>query len=383
MSELPFWSFVCEADQFLARRVTGGRERPQTLWVDKLPEGHSKYLWVTKMNENLVVIYLYVVFMVGWSLCMFFGYRNLKRAGESPELLMWLSLIIWPLAFVTYIHSVKLVRESARIRAQREAELARERAQRIAELAGLEVQRKEEDRRKEAEARQRAAEQRAQSQRALTIRLSGLVSKSAETAATLPPLVRAAEKSLDLAEEEFQDGAFAPFWDAVEEATNKLAYFDTTVQQLINNSEHYNREASELETPAPPFQIGLNTLPDATQTVSRMRGIVRRAQKDIGFAMIYEQRRTNLLLVSGFVNLGQAIGELGDRLDSSLDHLSSAIGISISELGSDISASHMSMTSNLTAELERSRKQAASDAETRREHERKELELLDNIQRRS
>ena len=88
------------------------------------------------------------------------------------------------------------------------------------------------------------------------------------------------------------------------------------MQRLIQNSHFYTEEAPKLETPPPPFQLGLQTLPDASHTANRMRAVVRRAQKDFHFATIYEQRKTNQLLVAGFSSLGQAINELGDRLDS-------------------------------------------------------------------
>ena len=238
-----------------------------------------------------------------------------------------------------------------------------------------ELDRKQREREEQA---RRVAEQ----QRALAVRLNDLVSDSTRTAATLPNLVRSAETTIDLAEQEFEDGAFAPFWDAVEQAANKLASFEATIQKLIQNSSFYTGEAPKLQTPPPPFQLGLETLPDASHTANRMRAVVRRAQKDFHFATIYEQRKTNQLLVAGFSTLGHAINELGDRLDSSLERLASSVSIGISDLASDITSAQERMTSKLSAELELSREQAATDSEAQREHERKEEEMLDNIQRR-
>lgn len=240
----------------------------------------------------------------------------------------------------------------------------------------------EEWRKQEIKNRKRDAEEHAAAQRTLATRLSNVVNDSIHSAANLSTLLRSAEEKIDLAGKEFEEGVFAPFWDAVEQAANKLANFEATVRQLIQNSQFYSGEAPKLETPAPPFQIGLDTLPDASRTANRLRAVVRRAQKDFHFANIYEQRKTNQLLVAGFSTLGEAIVELGDRLDSSLDRLASVVSISISDLASDITSSHENMTSRLAAELERSRDQAASDSEAQREIESKELEMLDNIQRR-
>lgn len=223
----------------------------------------------------------------------------------------------------------------------------------------------------DAENQKRAEESRQAEQHTLALRLVTLVSDSVQTASTLPQLVRESESALDSAEQEFSDGAFAPFWDAVETAATRLATFNNTVQQLIQNSTFHRSESSKLDTRPAPFQLGVDTLPDASHTAHRMRSVVRRAQKDFHFATIYEQRKTNQLLVAGFSTLGQAINELGDRLDSSLESLASSISIAISD-----------QTSALVSELETSREQAASDSAAQREHESKEREMLDNIQRR-
>ncbi len=250
-----------------------------------------------------------------------------------------------------------------------------------------------EDERILAEQQRQRERQLAEQQHALTLRLNGLVANAKQIAEALPKLAESAEKAVLLAEQEFDDGAFAPFWDAVEQAANQLASFDVTVRSLIESSQLYDVEASKSVATAASFQIGLDALPDASNIADQLRLLVRRAQKDFYFASIYEQRRANQLLVAGFSTLGHAIVELGDRLDASLDCLGSAISIGISDLSAGIADSHEQMSSSLSAELQRSRKQAASDAEdqrdharvesqARRDHERKEREMLDNIQRR-
>ncbi len=194
----------------------------------------------------------------------------------------------------------------------------------------------------------------------VALHISSLLASSRTAAAALPKLIKAAETSLDIAEKEFAEGTFAPFWDAVEEAANTLARISATIDQLISNSTQYKTEGLRLETPAPPFELGTRPLPDASHTANRMRAIVRRAQKDFHFATIYEQRKTNRILVAGFSSLGQAINELGDSLTTSMERLAQTVA----------------------TEFQLTRDQAAQDSEARREHERQECEMLDNIQRR-
>ncbi|MGH7177770.1 MAG: hypothetical protein ACREJC_10345 [Tepidisphaeraceae bacterium] len=232
----------------------------------------------------------------------------------------------------------------------------------------LEESRRRGQRRHASEAEQRALQT---GQHALALRLSGLMADSTKSARSLWGWLSASEVALDKAEEEFREGAFAPFWDAVEESANALARFNHTVRKLISNSDDYRIGAKSLPAPAPPFQIGLDALPDASQAAARLRVIVRRAQKDFQFASIYEQRKTNRILVEGFSSLGQAITDLGERLDLSLQALGSSIGLAISE------ASEAE-----TSKLESLREQMAEDARDAREDSKLSAEMLDNIQRR-
>ena len=220
----------------------------------------------------------------------------------------------------------------------------------------------EERRRVQAHADRRAAKKAAHAdaqaaQQRLASKLEGLISQSVASAGELPNLIAAAEKSLDLAEDEFTERAFVPFWDAIESAAKKLANVEETIQELIENSQSYQENAPGLETPPPSFQIGLDTLPDASHTVNRLRAVVRRAQKDAEFTTIYLMCRHNELLIAGFSTLGQVLSEISDRLDSSFDRLASSINVGISGLASEITSSQKDMTTTIAAELQRSRKQ--------------------------
>lgn len=211
-------------------------------------------------------------------------------------------------------------------------------------------------------------------QRALALQLSTLMSDSSATAKSLPGLISIAEATLDRAEEEFRDGAFAPFWDAVEEAANTLARFTAAVQGLVRNATDYRSNSSRLPAPLPPFQLGVQTLPDATQTAERMRRIVRKAQKDFKFATIFEQRKTNQLLVAGFSSLGQAINELGDQIDSSLE----ALGFCIETAVADASSVAAKNIADAASQIESLRGQIAIDSDERRKHDKVVREKLDS-----
>lgn len=124
-----------------------------------------------------------------------------------------------------------------------------------------------------------------------------------------------------------------------------------------------------------------------------MDSLVHEAHRNPDFANIYQQRqiyheqcKTNHLLKWGFLTLGQALSELGDRLRSSLEQLTTSVNVEISKLGVDITESQCQLGTILSGQIRRSGEQAARDAKSRIEqaerHAREEAEKSDNIQRR-
>ncbi|RJQ18998.1 MAG: hypothetical protein C4560_06700 [Nitrospiraceae bacterium] len=201
----------------------------------------------------------------------------------------------------------------------------------------------------------------------------GYVSDSNTILKNLPVQIDIAENALNEAETEFKERAFAPFWDAVETAATRLAIFNFGIQQIKDNAINYMEEKKKLDSTPPRFQINIGTLPIATRTSDRMRRIVRRAQKDFQFSTIYEQRKTNKLLVEGFSSLGQALNEMTCRITTSIEALFNSIR--------DLASSNRESSKELLAGVESLLNQMHSDAETSRDHNREERKMLDNIQR--
>ena len=113
-----------------------------------------------------------------------------------------------------------------------------------------------------------------------------------------------------------------------------------------------------------------------------MRSIVRQAQKDFHFATIFEQRRTNGILVAGFANLGSAIEDMGSRIDGSIKTLTQTLESSMSAITDQNAEFHQESL----AATEALKEQQASDAQAGREQSASnteaEQEMLNNIQRR-
>jgi len=229
-------------------------------------------------------------------------------------------------------------------------------------------QKKEEEQRRtaEEEARRKQEEYEA-NQVAISKRLSTVVTNSIAIFQDMPKYVTSAEDDIKTAESEFKERAFAPFWDAVERAATKLANFDSNTRHIIHLSSEYNKERGKLDSTPPSFSIDINKIPDAKRIANRMQNIVRCAQRDFQFATIYEQRKTNKLLVTGFTSLGQALSEMSSRIENSLNALSSSI--------SDFTITNQGSLNRLIDGVESLREESIS-------HNERELEILDNIQRR-
>lgn len=215
-------------------------------------------------------------------------------------------------------------------------------------------------------------------------KLGNIVLSSKMLSQNLSKEIESAEKFLDAAEQEYAEGVFAPFWDNIEYAVTHLAHFDRGVNLIAQNCSQYKIEKEKLDSTPPVFKLNIETLPNATVVANRMRGIVRKAQGNFQFATIYEQRKTNQLLVSGFTNLAQALGEMSYRIGQSIYSLSTSI-TDLSDTTADSAAKIIKSSEqgaqDIVGSINAVSKQLKVDAETRRDHEKEESEMLDNIQR--
>lgn len=200
----------------------------------------------------------------------------------------------------------------------------------------------------------------------------------------MPRHLMTTEELLDQAELDFQERAFAPFWDSVESAATHLGRYDENVRKITDNAQRHCEIAQRYEGNPPPFPItesSVNGVQAAKPSNERLRYIVRAAQRDFEFATIYEQRKTNQLLVAGFTNLAQALEGMGQRIASSIDDLSSQITYmttSIDNLAEGVSEALATVNSSVQDFSEQSLQR---QDEALQRHDRA-LEMLDNIQRR-
>jgi len=192
-----------------------------------------------------------------------------------------------------------------------------------------------------------------------------------------------AEVYLNQAEIDFADGTFAPFWDSVEKAAQALGRFDERVRQINSNASHYAKLVEQYEEAPPAFPLHVQSvekLAVAKATAERMKRIVRNAQSNFQFAMIFEQRKTNQILVAGFTNLAQALEQMTWRITASIGGLTSAVDAMGSTLNESVLEIDSQMRENAKATAHY-REVLSREASERTVREEKVVELLDNIQR--
>jgi hypothetical protein len=279
----------------------------------------------------------------------------------------YITVVVWAIALVTGL-VFKAKQGKKRRQAAEVARQAAETARQAEELARLQ--------------RHREEQQRYRNQ------LIVLAEESIDLFESMPERLDSAEKWLDSAQFHFADGAFAPFWDSIENAAKRLGHFDEGVRQIKDKSSRYIELIKIYEDSPPEFPLAPQSVVKlglGTATAERMQAIVRKAQRDFHFATIYEQRKTNQILIAGFTTLAQALNDMTWRITDSIDALASSVGRMTSTLDESMRAIHSRMgdiaeaASQQASEHHEEILKAASESA---EREKKALEMLDNIQRR-
>lgn len=269
----------------------------------------------------------------------------------------------------------------------RESKRRRERERLKAEVA------REEAARAAAAAREKAARAAAAAARAATLtHLQRLISEAERAAASLPIILGEAELTLDRADEELQSQLALSFWEAMEEAVEKLQAFQGAMWIIEARRVEYSAQASTLDGAVPGFRLGVSVLPDPTGTQNRLTHLYRQAQAIPHFCVVYEQRRTTSTLVAGFRSLGHAVERLGHRIVVEIGSLSTSLGSHLDSLEKSLESSAAAAAEQsavLRTQLQSAvgsndtlSRQLHQDAEAHSETERLALRMLDNIQHR-
>lgn len=211
---------------------------------------------------------------------------------------------------------------------------------------------------------------------------------------SIPQYLRGTEAHLDQADLDFAEGVFAPFWDSIEVAVNTLGVFDKNVCQIKTDLSCYTKLIEKYEDVPPEYPLSrqsIDKLAVGTATAERMKSIVRKAQSKFEFAMIYEQRKTNQILVAEFTNLGQALNGMTSRIASSIYNLASSIDAMRLEQSESLQAIQSKMDETAITTIQhheeivtmtaQHNEQLSRETSKGAQREEKVVQMLDNIQR--
>jgi hypothetical protein len=257
--------------------------------------------------------------------------------------------------------------------------------------------------RQKQEAREAARRRYLEDQQARKGQLVQLCDGAVNAFTAIPSELEYAEACLNRAEADFKEGVFAPFWDSIENAMRHLNNCDNQVRLIHSSSQKYGEFRTQYDAEFTPFPISkdaVEKLSTATTTSERLRAIVRVAQRNFQFATIFEQRRTNQILLSGFRTLGEAIDGMGDRISSSIHDLGGQIDCmrfeirdGFASLDEQVGTMHSELAEGLNSVGTKISEQMAqstrgldsslqSHFKNQMEREERAIEMLDNIQRR-
>ena len=142
-----------------------------------------------------------------------------------------------------------------------------------------------------------------------------------ESLESLPKLLRKAEMSVKLADDEFHANAFGPYWDAVDQAVMTFRQFHTATANLPDKFEDYRQALIGSRHTFPPLNFSNDMLPDPLPALKSLEKVVRLGQTDFRFASIWEQRTNRRALLAGFQTFGEAIAHLHTDVISSLSNI--------------------------------------------------------------
>jgi hypothetical protein len=166
----------------------------------------------------------------------------------------------------------------------------------------------------------------------LTRRLTGIYESSLKLAPELLQYLNQTVHILREATVEYNDNAFSPFWDAIENAAKQLASFNDKANQLAQNANEYYRMLEGRKHTFPAFPIEIRTIPDASSLLNEFRRVVRMGQTNHNFADIWELRRIQAVLIAGFRTLGEAVNNLGHTIEFSISYLQQSISSDMARL---------------------------------------------------
>lgn len=287
---------------------------------------------------------LYIILFVGSFLCL--GTFDKVRVWfyEQPEpervsIFVWSNVGFIVLSLVLAFFATNRVQKREQRRRDR---LRREEAERERAMEVLEHERQEKERIKKELMRATEGAQSLAKLQEVALGLEG----------SFQDLLDKAWDSLSRADQEWEERAFGPFWNEIEEATLALAQFSFNVDHLHSIGQDYLVGLSNFESYGDhylgllesrgysfPRRIEISTpIPSPSTHLVKLGALTRKGQKDFEFALVGEHHLTRKVLVEGFTTVWKAITLLEVSAERSLKKLTETVSTSSERIAAGVKA---------------------------------------------
>jgi hypothetical protein len=170
-------------------------------------------------------------------------------------------------------------------------------------------------------------------------RLSGLMKALADRSMNvfkeIPDILTQADHQLDQAEKYYKDNAYVPFWNCIEKATNLLGTYHQSIRDIDSHFSSFTEIAKRYEGIAQGFPIsthGAKKLVIGETISERLHTLASQAQRNFEFTLIFEQRKTHKIPMSGIKTLFIALDEMTQSITSAVDDLNTSMANVSSEM---------------------------------------------------
>ncbi|MCP4549421.1 MAG: hypothetical protein GY835_23445 [bacterium] len=150
--------------------------------------------------------------------------------------------------------------------------------------------------------------------------------------ASLPGLIEEASENLAIAEQEFSESAYLPFWHRIRATTILLGRFTSTTAEIVGHQRDYEKTLNKYEHTFPSAIPLDGELPDISNTMVKLRTVERKGLTDRNFTNTLSHMNTQSVLIKGFGSLHTALDNIAGQLSASLADMTEELAESNIEL---------------------------------------------------
>ena len=216
-----------------------------------------------------------------------------------------------------------------------------------------------------------------------SVECDGIYNEQPNNLRSMHDLLQDTSSFLNQSDKFFNERAFTPFWDSVEEVMKSLRNFNERVHLVHGRARKYYELLEGREHTFPAFPVNSNQIPSPEPLIQRLQEVIARAHRDFQFASIYEQRKTTSAIVAGFRSMQEAITKLREDIVSSISCLQDSLDSGLKTIHSQIVSleeSQQKSIGELREVLEKHGEAIQTQDKRDEKHQEFVKEALDNIQ---